>query len=395
MIDRTVSGRRLQKHWRNKLALVAFALLVHPTFASETLSADEPDWLRGVPRWNGTGYDLPSEPTDFSAPASSTSGNELPYTMPVDPNAPATIPPDAVTPSMDLAPSPQTIPTHLSETTEDYRDIVPVGYPDEIQQLPPPIADPAADETIGSAIEAGPPAIDQPPLEEVVTRWYHYPASWMRGWNSHAEFGIDGSDGNADTLALQTGLEMKRQNDVYTLAIDVDYRQASNRGETTEDNGRFNLDYDRLLGDTSWSAFGKYGMEWDKFKAFDLRINLNGGVGYFWIRDDTTTLATRFGAGASKEIGSPVDDWIPEAVFGIEAERQLTKRQKIKGKVDYFPAWENFGDYRLVTDLAWEILLDGSENLSLKLAATDRYDSTPQGAKANDIYYSLLLLYKF
>ena len=29
------------------------------------------------------------------------------------------------------------------------------------------------------------------------------------------------------------------------------------------------------------------------------------------------------------------------------------------------------------------------------LAATDRYDSTPQGAKANDIYYSLLLLYKF
>ena len=48
-----------------------------------------------------------------------------------------------------------------------------------------------------------------------------------------------------------------------------------------------------------------------------------------------------------------------------------------------------------VTDLAWEILLNDSENLSLKLAATDRYDSTPQGAKPNDIYYSLLLLVKF
>jgi hypothetical protein len=73
----------------------------------------------------------------------------------------------------------------------------------------------------------------------------------------------------------------------------------------------------------------------------------------------------------------------------------LTERQKIKGKLDYFPAWDDFGDYRLVADVSWEILLDGSENFSLKVAATDRYDSTPQGALANDLYYSLLLLYKF
>ena len=233
------------------------------------------------------------------------------------------------------------------------------------------------------------------PLETEVTRWYQYPRSWSKGWDSHVEFGLDGSDGNANTLAMQAGLELKRKTERYTLGLDINYRQASSRNITTEQNGRFNVNFDRLLGDTSWSAFAKHGMEWDKFKPFDLRLNLNGGFGYYWLRSDTSTLATRFGAGASREIGAPMDDWIPEAVFGMEAERQLTSRQKLKGKFDYFPAWENFGDYRLVSDVSWEILLDGSENLSLKLAATDRYDSTPQGAKPNDVYYSLLLLYKF
>jgi putative salt-induced outer membrane protein YdiY len=233
------------------------------------------------------------------------------------------------------------------------------------------------------------------PLQTDVTRWYQYPQRWIKGWDSHAEFGLDGSDGNAKTLAMQAGMELKRTTDRYTLGIDINYRQASSRNKTTEQNGRFNINFDRLLGDTAWSAFAKHGMEWDKFKPFDLRLNLNGGVGYYWLRSDTSTLTTRFGAGASREIGAPIDNWIPEAVFGMEAERQLTSRQKLKGKIDYFPAWENFGNYRLVSDVSWEILLDGSENLSLKLAATDRYDSTPQGAKPNDVYYSLLLLYKF
>ena len=258
--------------------------------------------------------------------------------------------------------------------------------------------EPESSADASSKINSTTPGLDSSepaPLQTEVTRWYQYPRGWMKGWDSHAEFGLDGSDGNANTLAMQAGVELKRKTERYTLGMDINYRQASSRNKTTEQNGRFNLNFDRLLGNTSWSAFAKHGMEWDQFKPFDLRLNLNGGVGYYWLRSDIATFATRFGAGASREIGAPIDEWTPEAVFGMEAEKQLTSRQKLKGKFDYFPAWENFGDYRLVSDVSWEILLDGSENLSLKLAATDRYDSTPQGAKPNDIYYSLLLLYKF
>ena len=40
-------------------------------------------------------------------------------------------------------------------------------------------------------------------------------------------------------------------------------------------------------------------------------------------------------------------------------------------------------------------VLDEANNLSLKLGVIDRYDSTPSGAKYNDIDYSLLLLWAF
>ncbi|KLU04694.1 putative mucin-like protein [Rhodopirellula islandica] len=340
-----------------------------------------PGWQTGQSTFNGSGYDLPP-----SLPS--------PAAVPVPESAQPT-----ATDSLDL-------PADASgqQTSMDWNEL-PAGWNDGFglspAQLESPILDaPLPDSVIQSTsysdVVASGQVVESPPLEEEVVSWYQRPWVWMtKGWKNHAEFGLDGSSGNADTLALQTGLEMKRKTDKYTLALDFDYRQASASDVITEDNGRFNLDYDRLIKDSNWSVFGKFGMEFDKFKSFDLRLNLNSGLGYYWIRNDTTNLVTRFGAGASKEIGSPDDSWIPEAVMGIEADHQLTSRQKVKAKLDFFPAWDDFSDYRLVTDVAWETLLSDSDNFSLRLSLTDRYDSTPQGALKNDFYYSALLLYKF
>ena len=363
-------------------------------------------WQRGISTWNGDAY----------APSAEQPATELesafdepePYTVPVDPklyteplasvpypeHADAKMGPATVNTSMLRAPDgeyplPPTQPDDVDEASvnAEFAGFTQVPSSD-LPKLDPPA-------TISEQIETG-IAVEEPPLQQDTVRWYHYPWRWMtQGWKNHAEFGLNGSAGNAETLALQTGVELKRTTDAYTLAVDIDYRYANAGDITTENNGRYNIDYDQMFPDSPWSAFGKYGLEWDQFKAFDLRVNLNGGVGYHWLRNDQTTFVTRFGAGASREINAPVDRWVAEAVFGLDGEHQLNSRNKLKGKVDYFPAWADFGDFRLVSDAAWEILLDDTENLSLKLGVTDRYDSTPQGARPNDFYYSALLLVKF
>ena len=421
--------------WTRYIGIAAIGLVAA---GSRPIAADDPSpsWRNGVSIWNGSGYDLADSDSKEPLPVSQRNEklDEPPYVVPAIPSDAAVNPyfspeppaasPDVPTPRMGKPYDPPPISTKTSQTpsfelnpaiqsdSDALSNLTGTttdpGVSEESKPAPPPAkppetgksasessAEPSSD--AGKSLELAGPAesVEQPPLHQETIRWYQYPRRWMRGWDSHAEFGIDGSDGNANTLAIQTGLEMKRKTDLHIFAIDIDYRQARSNNTTRENNGRMNIDYDRLIADSKWSGFGKLGLEWDQFKAFDLRLNLNGGLGYHWIQDEDASLVTRFGAGASREFGAPVDEWTPEGVFGIDAERQLNSRNKVKAKVDYFPAWEDFGDYRIVADASWEILLDDTDNLSLKLAVTDRYDSTPQGAKPNDVYYSLLLLYKF
>lgn len=322
-----------------------------------------------------------------------------PYTVPVDP-------------SLYTQPMVQDIQDVAAKSTDVVNNAIanagfnhPLDDSDGSENAiqPIPIFDTTADksielsqyrQTINNKIKTG--VIGSPPLSQQTNSWYTDAWRWVtKGWTNHIELGIDGSQGNSDTFAFQTGAEIRRKTDIDTLAFDFDYRSVTSRDITTEDNGRFNVDYDRLINGTPWSLFSKFGLEWDEFKVFDLRLNLNGGLGYHWIRNDRSTFVTRFGAGASREIGAPDDDWVPEALLGFEGEHQVNQYNKIRAKIDYFPDWGDFGNYRVVSDFSWEILIGGSDNLSLKLGLNDRYDSTPQGgADANDFFYSLLLLVK-
>jgi hypothetical protein len=105
-------------------------------------------------------------------------------------------------------------------------------------------------------------------------------------------------------------------------------------------------------------------------------------------------LIGRIGGGTSREVGGPDDRWVPESLVGFEYSQQLSATQKFYGKLDYYPEWEELGEYRMVADTGWEIEFVQPSNLSLKISASDRYDSTPNGAEPHLLNYSVLLLLK-
>jgi len=281
--------------------------------------------------------------------------------------------------------------------------------------LPPPISPPANGTPLGQGVTEWPPeellvplpSVPLPavPPEAIVgedTAIAEATASWIEpyAWflpgeiTGGVELGINGSAGNSEAFSFKTGFDIKHKTKVDELAFDLTYNKATADGVETQHNALFNASYERSLGESKWNLFVKEFMEYDEFKAFDLRIALNAGIGYHVIENDTTTWKTRFGAGASTEIGGPNDNWVPEGVFGTDFERKLSKRQKIKLTSDYYPDWSNFSNYRVNTKASYEVLLSEENKLSLKLSAYDRYDSTPNGRKPNDINYSILLLWK-
>lgn len=263
------------------------------------------------------------------------------------------------------------------------------SVPPGLQQPPPPLS------------TGAPSVFDIPPQPEPPAYVYqpvvYYPWTWLPldGWQNSAELGLNGSSGNADSLAFQAGARFKRKTDSTLFDLRITHNKTEANNVQTQNNALMYADWERFLGDSKWSTFVKNGLEYDEFKAFDVRYNINSGLGYSFVRTDDLTIATRFGAGASREYGGPNNAWSPEALFGGDYEHQVTARHKLIAKIDYFPEWDNFSNFRLISDVAWEYLLDEEGNLSLKMGANDRYDSTPNGRQANDINYNALLLYKF
>lgn len=303
--------------------------------------------------------------------------------------------------------------------TDQSYTAVQTTMPPALPQVPPqpviPSAAQIAPTATGLAVEPPPPLMPEnsPPVlapdvatidaksTPSVTRtesivWYN-PWSWIPkdGWSNSAELGINGSAGNAESFSFQTGTRLKRKTDFTLFDVRLTHNRTTANGLETQNNALLYTDFERFLGKSPWSLFVKNGLEYDEFKAFDLRFFINSGIGYNIYNTDDLKLTTRFGAGTSREFNGPDDRWVPEALFGLDYEHQVTKRNKLIAKVDYFPEWTDFENFRLIADVSWEYLIDDDGNLSVKLGALDRYDSTPNGSKPNDINYSALLLYKF
>jgi putative salt-induced outer membrane protein YdiY len=233
-------------------------------------------------------------------------------------------------------------------------------------------------------------------VEEPEGPWYA-PSIWLgpAPWDSGVELGLNGSSGTSDSLSIRTGAYIKRESRFSKLDLSTDYNLTTNGGESTQNNAQLDVTNDWLIDEKSpWTLFAKTDVFYDQFATFNIETNVNMGVGYRFVHTPELDLMTRVGAGASREFGGANDAWVPESLFGFEYCQRVTKTQKFYGKIEYFPDWDQVGEYRAVADAGWEIELVQPSNLSLKLSASDRYDSTPDGVNPHLLNYSVLLLLK-
>src|SRR4051812_45130415 len=276
--------------------------------------------------------------------------------------------------------------------------------------FPPPPIDAAADPATAPSEPWHSPSAELPlpegsaPISDdtknLITQeaspWYS-PTIWLgpAPWDSGVELGLNGSSGTSDSLSIRTGAYIKRESRFSKLDFSTDYNLTMNGHKTTQDNAKLDVTHDWLIDDASpWTLFAKNDVFYDKFANFNVETNANLGVGYRWVHTGDLEFMTRVGSGASREFGGDNDHWVPESLIGLEYNQRVSRAQKVYGKIDYFPGWEQINEYRIVADVGWEIELVQPSNLSLKISASDRYDSTPDGVSPQLVNYSVLLLLK-
>jgi putative salt-induced outer membrane protein YdiY len=149
------------------------------------------------------------------------------------------------------------------------------------------------------------------------------------------------------------------------------------------------------LGESRWKPYASALGTYDVFQTFDYRLILNAGAAYQIQKSDVADTQIRIGSGASREFGGPVDEWVPEASLGGDWKYKWGERHSFTLGFDYFPAYTDFGNYRLNTRGAWEIMVEPRWQLGLRLGFMNRYQSEAEGAKNNDLDYFVEIVKKF
>lgn len=215
-------------------------------------------------------------------------------------------------------------------------------------------------------------------------------------WKGSFAAGLNGKSGNSQNLDINMTLIADRETDLNKTSLLASYFYSSNAVSTVTDRFFGQARRERTLANPRWCVFYQAQYEWDRFKAYDYRLALHGGICFEVYDLGDRSLKLRFGAGASKEFGIPNSDWIPELQFGGDWERQLTDTIRLFATFDFYPNASDFSDFRFVTNAGLEFLLDAERNINFRMFVLDRYDSTPPaGNQANDIDYGMAVVIGF
>lgn len=251
------------------------------------------------------------------------------------------------------------------------------------------MAAPEAEKATAAAAEAAAKFPPPPPAPD--------PTSFFQGWKGSAEFGLNGASGNTESLNLRGGVGLVRETSKTKTTSSFFYNYATDDGNKSKDNARFDIRNDWLpQGDSKWRPFVQGAIEYDQFQDWDYRFSAAGGVGYELIKNDKMLLLPRVGLGFAKEVGGMDNKFHIEGLVGVDFEYKINDRSKFFAAADSYWVLDELPDYRLWLRAGYEVMVDPDSNMSLKLGVEDRYDSSPgEGRKRSDLTYFALLVYNF
>jgi putative salt-induced outer membrane protein YdiY len=268
---------------------------------------------------------------------------------------------------------------HPDEMIVPISVVVEVPVASEVEGVAEPHAPEPHDESEVVTPEEEPEATSEPA---------HQLPSFLRGWNSSVEFGLNGSEGNTSRQALRFVFKTRRKTDQIETSFNSLLRMTSQdksksvRQLTLDGrNDWFNQDIKSLR----YFAEGK--VELDEAQPWDYRVSGFGGIGYDFIKTERTSLVGRSGFGGSQRVGIADDEFRAEAFLAANVTHKLSEKQNIKAAIEYLPDTSTWNDYRVNADAAWEVKIDPESQMYLRLGVANRFESDSGTAKPNDLDY--------
>ncbi|MHC5114045.1 MAG: DUF481 domain-containing protein [Planctomycetota bacterium] len=216
-------------------------------------------------------------------------------------------------------------------------------------------------------------------------------------WKGAFSLGGTAKFGNTDSQELSVGVDLKRETEKLRTKINVDYYYDASNGDRTDNKIRGTVYQDWLNKGSKWFYFLSGAYDYDEFESWEHRVAGHGGVGYHLIEDEKFWMDLRLGLGAVREFNSTNTDLRPEILLGYDLEWKISEKQSLTSRLRVFPDLDDTGEFRLIGNLGWKVLLDEEMNMSLFARLRDEYQSTVGGGdtKHNDLRIVVGLTFDF
>jgi putative salt-induced outer membrane protein YdiY len=212
-------------------------------------------------------------------------------------------------------------------------------------------------------------------------------------WEKSASAGLTLTKGNSDTLTVTADILAARKWSQEELNLGASLSYGENTGvknnETARAFGQFNhLFTERFYGYLRGEALH------DAVADVEYRVTLSPGVGYYFIKNETTRLSGEVGPGMVIEKQGRTEKTYFTARLAEKFDHKLSDRARIWQSVEFLPQIDDLNNYIINAEVGVESAI--TKKLSLRVYAQDTYDREPApGRKQNDIKLVSALAWKF
>ncbi len=215
-----------------------------------------------------------------------------------------------------------------------------------------------------------------------------------RQWIYTVGADVAGKSGNSDEISTAIKADLALVTAVDELRMYASYAQAEQEDVETSDETIVGASYTAFMNDP-WGWYVRGELERDPFEDIDLRSTISGGLSYRPINTESRTLKLWSGLGYRHESfeSGVEDESTPTVDLGLNHRWMLKPWLTLNSEVSYAPAIDDFGDYLLVHESAFEMPV-GASRWILRLGLRNDYKSEPAPGvdELDTAYYSRLLL---
>ena len=215
-----------------------------------------------------------------------------------------------------------------------------------------------------------------------------------RKWSVSLGLNFNGDRGNSlkDEQGFNATAILKGPNDKLKLYAKLD--QSGYDDVKTEDESVLGATYDRYFG-KSVGLYIRSELERDYFESIDLRSTSATGFTYKFIDKDDLSLTGRVGFSYRYE-DYTTDDYedYPGGDLGYELEWSIFKWLNLTNEISFLPSFEDFEDFVVKHNTAFEIPINEKRHWFLQLGITHDYNNVPteDDDKMDMNYYTRIIL---